>query len=242
MAIAMSAAAGVFALLITLKILARYMGKDKGSRNSATLFLVGGLFFWVAVCFLALTTYAVGTVDAGVAKRTNQVMYSCIILATMLTYLFAARVFFEPKNSWTAVYLAVGLAYILVFQVINPVTVEAIGTGGFVVVVLEDLYGILLVAYLVPTLVGIFLVAKRTARKMEDPVYKAGYKYIGWGQIAILLVLVMDTLASVFLDQQALYVSFLVLTWVWPIVSAYLQYLGWILPDWLRKRIEMSRG
>ncbi|MCP4763695.1 MAG: hypothetical protein GY870_18130 [archaeon] len=67
---------------------------------------------------------------------------------------------------------------------------------------------------------------------------KVRFKVIASGQLMILCSFIVDTLATVFLDEPALYAFFLYMTWVFVLIGAILYDTGWRLPTWLVNRYK----
>jgi hypothetical protein len=121
----------------------------------------------------------------------------------------------------------------------DSVVIDTFPDGsGYPLLTITVGFSVLVVLYLVPTLIGIFVMAITVSRKVEERIYKFGFRLIAGGQLMILCTFIVDTLASLFMDQIAVYTLFLVLTWVFPLVAAILYYLGWIMPEWFKSKIS----
>ncbi|MHA1732580.1 MAG: hypothetical protein ACTSU5_11605 [Promethearchaeota archaeon] len=228
----MSLGASTMILFIAYRLFQRYREK----KNRATLFLIASTLAFAVTCLSGTATYFIAPFNLPLAIVTNAIIYTFTFLATMLMFMFASEVFFQADKKWIVAYLVAGFTIIALILFTDSVATEMI--GDYPVLVLKDLYTVLLVAYLIPTNLGIFWVARRASGKVEDPLYAAGYRAISWGDLMPLLAFVADASASFSMTVEWLYTAFLLLTWVFPIIAVFFLYAGYILPDWFKKRVS----
>lgn len=231
-------AAGIFSLavgcamvVIAGKILQRYREK----KQRATLYLLLSILGFIGSSWFGTATYFLAPEAIEAARVTNKLIYTCVFLGTIFTYLFASKIFFQPKKWHNALYITIGIACIVLINATESSELQYI--GEYPVLLLRIYYSAVLLGFMVPTFLGIFLVALRTSRKVEDPLYQAGYRMIAYAEIQPLLTFVADACASLFMDVPTIYTLFLMLTWIFPGIAAVFYYLGWILPQWFRDRV-----
>lgn len=233
--------AGIMSLIASAAIGflgSKMLQKWKAKKNKATLYLLLSTIAYLVTCLSGTITYFTAPYNIEVARLTNKIIYSAIFLATMLMFMFATEIFFEPAKHWVFIYLLLGFVIIAVINIMDSVTEQYI--GEYPVLILKDLFVLLLVGYLVPTNVGLFLVARRASTRIEDPLYQAGYRAIALGELNPILAFVADAAASLTMEYQFLYTVFLLLTWVFPMIAIYFLYAGYILPDWFKKRVSQT--
>ncbi len=83
--------------------------------------------------------------------------------------------------------------------------------------------------------------AFRESRRAEQKVYRIGFQAIAFGFIANLLIYVfflLDAILIMLNPDSAGYSVFISIGWIMAFITAFLFYLGYILPAWFRKRIE----
>ncbi|GAB4318921.1 MAG: hypothetical protein Kow0069_22190 [Promethearchaeota archaeon] len=230
----MSLVAGAANLALCLMALAKWREK----RASPTLFLALSAAAYSGACWFGTITYFTSPFSLSVATITNALIYVTVFAATIFMFLFA-RIFFEPKRWQEVLYVATGAAVALVIAVTDSVYIDSV--GDYPVIVLKDAYAVAVLAYLVPTYLGIFSSARRARARIDEPVYRAGFGYVSIGVLMPLLTFVADTGATLTKDLDAIYTIFLMLTWVFPILATTFMYLGYMLPGWLRARLEHQR-
>jgi hypothetical protein len=75
---------------------------------------------------------------------------------------------------------------------------------------------------------------------MEEPVFRAGFRTIGYGNIFVLGSFSCDSIASIVITDSLLYGLFLDLQWIFAIVATVLLFLGWTMPSWFKKLYHIS--
>lgn len=93
----------------------------------------------------------------------------------------------------------------------------------------------------------IFAKAWHARDRVDHPVAKMGFTYIAASQVALILLFVfylLDTLSWVFFPEQFAggYSFFTAIAYSFGGVFMVLAYLGYYMPDWLKRRIEQKRG
>ncbi len=215
-------------------IWARY----KEKQQKATFYLYCAIWGLIITTWSASVVYFTAGFAPFVAFFFQKCIYGFIFIATICMFFFAREIFFTVKKQWVWVYAAIGIACIAVLASLNLSDIMYVEPEHYPVYILKTEFGFVLVAYIVPTLLGIFLAARRASKRIDDVLYQVGYSYIAWGQILFLFTMVVDTIASVVIDQQVTYGVTLVMEWILLLFGVWFYYMGWILPESLRKRIE----
>ena len=223
-------------LIVNLVLIKKYREK----KRTSTLYLILSIFGWMGAILSAMIIYWIAGFNLDVAIFFQKLVYAFVFGATILTFLFASKVFFEPKKLLVYIYIAIGATMVLLMLIDDSVEITTFPDGsGYPLLTIDLLYSLLIVVYVVPTVLGICVVAIRLSRKVEG-LEKLAFKIIGIGQIMLLLTFVIDTLATVFIDDLGLYSMFLYLTWIAPMIASIFYYLGWTLPMWFKKAIKAT--
>ncbi len=205
------------------------------------MFLCVGMCGWVITCWSATTVYFSAGFDIGLALVFQRLIYTGNILGAMFLFLFASEIFFQVKKMWKTIYILGGVALIVALFEVEFSSVYLIEPAqNYNVLLLSEVFGGLMLIYLLPAFLGIFFTARRASKKMENPLYKAGYNYIANGQIFGLLTMAADIIGTIVIDDVITYTICLNLTWIFLIFTAWFYYIGWILPPGFRRRIEMQ--
>lgn len=234
----MSIISGGIMLLISGLIFKRYLERKQRS----TLYLGLSCASFGLGSFSAAIIYLLAETDLVLAIFSQKLVYALVFGAVMLTFLFAQQIFFEKaKKIWIIVYLFVGILVVIILFAIDSVVIDTFKDGsGYPLLTIHMGFSIVVILYLVPTIIGIFVTALIVSRKMEEKIYKFGFRLIALSQLMILLTFIADTLASVFIDMNLVYTIFLVLTWVFPLFAAILYYLGWVMPPWFKNKLTQN--
>lgn len=229
----MSLTMGCIGTLIIFFCIAKYLERKQSSTLILSLSMVG----WVSVMFFVTPIYLLAGTYLTLAIWFQKMVYVMTFVATILTFLFARQIFFDKmKKAFLYVYLIIGSIVIIVVLILDSVDVTVFPDGtGYPLLTIKFEYSILVVLYIFPTMLGIFIKALITSRKIEETLYRIGFRIIALGQIMLLTTFIFDTLATVFIDNITLYALFLYLTWIPPILALICYYVGWIMPDWFRK-------
>ena len=234
----MSSVTGIFALFgVAMKVWKKYREK----KQQPTLFLFLALCSWAVMCWSASIVYFSAGYSKELAMLFQRLIYSGTVAGVIFLFLFASEIFFQLKKLWKQVYGIIGLIIIALLLLIDssyPQELEP-GTDYYVILIKEE-FGIALLMYLFPTFIGIYITAQRTSQKVDNPLYRAGYIYIAYGQIFGLLTMGVDTLGTFVISNLIFYTICLNLTWILLIFAMWFYYIGWILPPGFRRRIELQ--
>ncbi len=228
--------AGFLIMWVDLKVL----GKYKEKKQKPTLYLFFAILGWVIASWDATVVYISAGYMVDVAQVFQRIMYAGVFMGTIFMFRFAAEIFFHVKKLWVWVYIGIGIGLIVVLAIFN--LSEVYDLDGYSILLLNLIFSLVLVAYLFPTFLGIFILARRASKKIDDPIYQVGYMFIAFGNLIPIATFIIDALATEMITDAVLYPLFLALTWVFPLFGAIMYYLGWILPDGLRKRIEVRQA
>ncbi len=228
--------AGLLIFIVNIRV----WGKYKEKHQKPTLYLYLAIWGWITASWGATVVYISAGFVPSVAELFQKVLYAGVFFSTIFMFRFAAEVFFHIKKMWMWIYITLGIVIVALLVSISKSTIEYL--DGYPILLLEEIFSGILVAYLFPTFFGIFIMARRAGRKIDDPIYQVGYTFIGLGQLVAVATFIIDSVATIVIKDPILYPIFLALTWVFPIFGAILYYLGWILPDGLRKRIEARQA
>lgn len=233
-------------LFIAIKIFKRYRERE----TTATLYLAIALFSISAAAFFAFTGLAswLGSwVAADFAPTTSPEYYNYslpigyffVIPYDIFLILFTIHIFLDKDNKKVIPFLICGIIIgVLLFLPTNyfgvdpepsdPTSTRIIILGLF-----------LLYNAIVYILLTYF--AFRESKRTEQEIYRRGFQAIGIGFVANLLVFVfflIDSILILFEPGSPGYSIFVDLAWICGFVAAFCFYIGYILPDWFRKRIE----
>jgi hypothetical protein len=213
--------------LIGLRLLRLTIKKKK----RAGFFLVLSIFSWTSTAASASIVYLTAELNPYSADLFQRLIYVFVFLGAIFAFLFGNDVFYKAKPKLSLLYIATGITLIIIFLIapINEITVFPDGSN-YPLYSVSLVFGMILVGYLFPTIIGISWIALKISNKMEDDLYKRGFKIIAIGQLIIPLTFIMDTLASLFISEPVLYPLFLYLTWVFPPIGAFSYNYGWTLP------------
>ncbi len=197
---------------------------------------------WVATYWSATTVYFSAGFNIDLALFFQRFFYTGNILGAIFLFLFALAVFFQIKKMWKGLYLLGGVAIIVaLFVVGDSSSVKLIDSeNSYSILLLSEIFGVVIMIYLLPTFLGIFFTARRASKKIEDPLYKGGYQYIANGQIFGICTMGVDVIGTLVINELVAYTICLNLTCIFLIFAAWCYYIGWILPSGFRRRIEMQ--
>jgi hypothetical protein len=228
----MSLAVGLFIALIAVAMFIKYVERKKNS----TMYLAISILIWFIAAWSVCIIYFFSGNNLPLAIICQKVVYIMTFFGTMFTFLFATEIFFKIKRIWKILYLLAGLIMILFIIFMDSVAVtEFPDHTGYPLLNIKLPFVILLVIYIVPTTIGIFYLALRTSRKIEERQYRIGFRVIALGEFMIFLTFISDTLQGIFIENIILYALFLYLTWVFPLAGCVFYYLGYIMPGWFMK-------
>jgi len=230
-------------VLCFIKIIPKYRER----RQMATLYLCLTFFGWAGACLSATTVYFTAGFSLDVGGIFQKSIYTCIFAATIFTFLFASEIFFTIKKMWNWIYIAIGIICILIIDIFGSSEISFVQPENYPVLDLETTFGLILLAYLLPTLIGIFITARNTSKRLDESapnrdLFKVGYNLIGWAQVFTFFVFIVDTIATSAITIPALYSLFLILTWVFALFAVFCYYEGALLPDNIKKWIEWRKS
>ncbi|MBD3352032.1 MAG: hypothetical protein GF364_11150 [Candidatus Lokiarchaeota archaeon] len=230
---------GLLMLLIGLKLYNLYQKNPK----KEGLYLCLSIFSFIITTWSATIVYLSAGSSLIVAQIFQKSIYTFVFIGIMLTFLFASKIFFTPKKELFVAYIVLGIACILILVAFPTSEVDNFpDSADYPLLLLKLEYGILLVLYILPTAFGIFWIGMKVSKKVDDPISKTSFRYISTAQLMIPLTFTFDTIASLFMNNIYVYSIFLYLTWVPPVVAAYLYDRGYTLPERARKRQSSNKG
>ncbi|MCP4762879.1 MAG: hypothetical protein GY870_13960, partial [archaeon] len=202
----MSLSAGILALMMGLNLL-RHFFKNK---KIAGFFLTLSVFGWVGMAISATMIYwasepsslGLGIGGLEFAIISQKMVYIFVFFALMCMYLFGSKILFETKKVYTAFYLALGIILMILIFISDSVSsTDSFPDANYPLLTLEFEYSLLIIVYVIPTLLTIMIISMRLSRKVEEQMQKVRFKVIASGQLMILCSFIVDTLATVFLDE-----------------------------------------
>jgi hypothetical protein len=171
-------------------------------------------------------------------------VYAFVFAGTTFTLYFAYEIFYEnARKIFLRIYTITGIAIIAVMFILDSVDIQGFPdemTYPLLTIAME--YSVIVVIFIIPVVLGILVVTLKMLARTTDKISRTGLKLIAGGQFCILLTFVADTLASAFLSDVTLYPVFLYATWMFPLVGVFMYYLGWIMPEWLKKKIGVAKA
>jgi len=193
------------------------------------------------VCFFACSTYLFATIPFDQLRLLQIMVYVCIVLATMFTYLFASLVFFEGKTHWNILYILLGIVVIIILVLSGSIYRERFPDDPeYYALVLNTEFGLILVLYLIPTMIGITIIAFKSANKMTETHFRVGFRIIGFGNIFILCAMTCDTFSSIVGTDPLIFSFFVCALWIFAILATVFYFLGWTMPEWFKKIVRIK--
>ncbi len=230
---------GVFMLVVCFMFIARYSKR----KAKSIMFLTLSTFSWLGGTWSATVIYLVTGMNLNVAIAAQKLVYAFVFAGTIFTLYFAYEIFYEKaKKTFLQLYTIVGVAIIAIMLATDSVDQQGFfpDEPTYPLMTIGFEYSIILIIFIIPVVLGIFAIALKMRARTTDKVAKAGLGFIAGGQICILFTFVADTLGTVFVTDVALYPVFLYATWMFPLIAIILYYLGWIMPDWLKKAVARA--
>lgn len=233
----LSIASAAFIFLICLLILTRYIKRKKIN----TLYLAISIFFWGLSCIFASNIYLLAESNLTWVIWCQKFVYVCVFLGTMFTYQFAQGIFLQNKKIIMLIYWAIGLIVIILTLALDSVEFGVFPDGSdYPLLTIKLAFSILVVVYILPTIISLIVKALQSANRIEDKGYKFGFRVISVGQFMIILTFIVDTIASIVINNVQLYSAMLYLTWIFPLIGVGCYYIGWILPNWVKKIMKLD--
>ncbi|NMC08490.1 MAG: hypothetical protein GYA24_24995 [Candidatus Lokiarchaeota archaeon] len=227
---------GALILAIIVLFIYRYVKK----RARSIFYLALSTCSWLGATWSATAIYLLAGWNLPLAIVCQKLVYAFVFAGIVFTLYFAFEIFYENvKRVFLHVYTTVAIIIISTVFLLDTVDIQAFPDDlAYPLLTIAFEYSIIVVIFIIPVVLGILVVVLKMLTRTTDKVSRAGLKFIAGGQFSILLTFVVDTLATVFSTDAVLYPVFLYATWAFPGIGAFLYYLGWIMPDWLKKRIE----
>ncbi len=238
----------IIAAIAVLFIAIKVFQKWRERRTIATLYLSIALFSIAIAAFIAFTglfSWFVAWINSGYIPTISTeyyplslpIGYSFVIPYGVFMVLFTIQIFLDKNDKKVIPFVVIGVIIgALLFLPTNYWGRDAEGAFSTRVIIL----GLFL---LYNTIIYVLLTyyAFRESKRTEQEVYRKGFQAIALGFIANLMVFVFFLLDSILIlidDTSPGYSIFVDLAWISGLVAAFLFYLGYILPEWFRKRYE----
>jgi hypothetical protein len=226
-------------LAVCMLFLARYAKK----KAKSILFLSLSTFSWLGATWSATVIYLLAGWNLDLAIVSQKLVYAFVFGGTIFTLYFAYEIFYEKaRKIFLRAYTVAGITIIAVMFIFGAVDIQAFPDEiNFPLLTIAMEYSIIVVIFIIPVVLGILIVALKMRARTTDKIARAGLGLIAGGQFSILLTFIVDTLATAFLSDVTLYPVFLYATWMFPLVGIFMYYLGWIMPEWLKKKIGVTK-
>ncbi|HUX99114.1 MAG TPA: hypothetical protein VMV49_06135 [Candidatus Deferrimicrobium sp.] len=240
----------LIAFLLVFLIAITIFRKWRERRTIATLYLSIALFSIAFAAFVAFTGLASwffswivdgygATLSPAYYTISLPLGYSLVILYDVFIVLFAIQIFLDKNNKKIIPFVIAGIVLcILLFLPTNywGVDPEPADPASTRIIIL-GLY--LLYNAIICILLAFF--AFKEAGRTEQKLHQKGFQSIAFGFITNLLIFVLfliDSILILFNPGSPGYSIFVSLAWVCAFITAFMFYLGYILPTWFRNRIE----
>nr|MDO8085231.1 hypothetical protein [Candidatus Sigynarchaeum springense] len=219
--------------------------RNKIKPQKATIYVALATFSWSMLFFFASQIYLFAGMNLGMAYVLQVIMYGSMILAVIFLFMFARKAFFAGKTRIYVLYIALGIFLAVILGVTDSSYIEAfpdsIG-GDYPAIILKTEYGLLLAAYVVPTLVGISLSAFKVSSRLGERLFSRGFQVIGLGLVIALITILCDTVATLLISNIIGYAIALSAQWILNVFSAISLYVGWTMPGWFQRRYGLKKG
>ncbi|MBN2154010.1 MAG: hypothetical protein JW839_21310 [Candidatus Lokiarchaeota archaeon] len=231
---------GVLILAVCAMFLLRYAKR----KAKSVLYLSLSTVSWLGATWSATVIYLLAGLNLDLAMAFQKFVYAFVFAGTTFTLYFAYEIFYEKaRKLFLNAYTIASISIVAVMLALDSVDV-----GGFpddtsyplLTIAIE--YSLIVVVFIIPVVLGILVIALRMRARSSDKVSRAGLGLIAGGQISILLTFVVDTIASLLVEDEALYPAFLYATWLFPLAGVVMYYLGWIMPEWLKTMISRTKA
>ncbi len=233
----LSIASAAFILIIFFLILARFIKRKKIN----TLYLAISILFWGLGCIFASNIYLLAESNFAWVIWCQKLVYVCVFLGIMFTYQFSQGIFLHSKKIIIIIYWIVGLVIIILTLALNSVDIGVFPDGSnYPLLTIKLAFSILVVVFLLPTIISLIVKALQTANKINERGYKFGFRVISVGQFMIIFTFIVDAIATLVIDNIQVYSTMLYLTWIFPLIGVVCYYIGWILPNWVKKIMKIK--
>ncbi len=224
---------GVIVTYLSVLLMIRYKKKPE----KATAYITFANLSWAIACFTASVIYLFGGNNLVIGTVFQVIMYGSIFTATIFTYMFARKNFFKEKTKFYIVYILLGIVAIVilgVFKTSDEIRFPDSVDGNYWAIILKTEYSLILVAYLIPTIIGITVTVFKSAARVADNLYARGLQVIGYGQIFILGSFIADTIATLAITDITGYAISLFVQWICALIASICLYVGWTMPGWFK--------
>ncbi|MHA1129740.1 MAG: hypothetical protein ACTSRC_12565 [Candidatus Helarchaeota archaeon] len=235
--------------IIVLVIAVLVFRKWRARRTVATLYLSIALISIGIAAFVAFTgllSWMITWISNGYANTYSPAYYPLslpigyffVIPYNIFLVLFTIQIFLDKNNKKIIPFLIAGITIgILLFLPTNywgVDPIDGVDAPSTRVIIL----GLFLLFNALVYILLTFL-AFRESRKTTQKLYQKGFQAIAFGFIANLSVFIFFLLDSILilLNPSSLGFSiFISLAWIAAIIASFLFYVGYIMPNWFRKR------
>jgi hypothetical protein len=233
----LSIASAAFIFCIFLLILLKYFKRKKIN----TLYLAVSVLFWGLGCIFASNIYLLAEINENWVIWCQKLVYVCVFFGTMFTYQFSQGIFLFSKKFINIIYWGIGLIIIVLTLALDSVEFSVFPDGSnYPLLTIKLAFSILVVVYILPTIFSIIVKALQGANTTTEKGYKFGFRVISVGQIMIIFTFIADTIATIVITNVQLYAAMLYLTWIFPLFGVVCYYIGWILPNWVKKLMKID--
>ncbi|UYP45509.1 hypothetical protein NEF87_001794 [Candidatus Lokiarchaeum ossiferum] len=233
----LSSVATIITIFIFTLILQKYFTRKKKN----TLYLACSVLCWDLAFLAATIIYFFSEINLEMVIWCQKIVYCGVFLGIMFSFQFSQEIFFSLKKNVIYFYWIIGVIIILFTLILNSVNVaEFMDGSGYPLLTISLAFSILVVIFILPTILGIIISSLKIASRTEVGEFSLGFRIIALGQSMILLTFVADTLASIFIAQINVYALLLYLTWIFPMIAIICYYLGWIMPNWFKKWLNVQ--
>jgi hypothetical protein len=216
-----------FVLYVGLQLFKLY----KKKKNKTSLYLCLSIFSYLFTILSATIVYLCTGFSNTIGLIFQKGIYLGVFLSMMLTFLFASNIFFTPTRLQSSIYYIIGVISILILTIFDSSIIsEFPDDSEYPLILLKIEYGILLVAYILPTSLGIYIAGMRVSKRTEDKMFRKSFRYISIGNLMVPLTFIFDTISTTFINNVFVYSLFLYLTWIPPVIATFLYYKGYTLP------------
>lgn len=236
--------ATIFELIVTVSIfvtgvivLARYVQKKSRNVLFLALFcLFAGTGTFCSFIARVLVNYMgfVGTENYIVAMFVrDHFALMCLTLATAAYHYFSKIIFGEEvgKQKTSVIdILGVGIVVFLFWAPLDPES--PVHTIGY----------LLLFVYVLYVFIPAIVTSKRAQSKIEDPVYRAGFRslrYLAYFYLSTLILFMFDQLAILLFAWP--FSPFYYAGWICAILASLTGYIGFLLPKWFKNLIARKK-
>jgi hypothetical protein len=206
-------------------------------KNTATLYLAlaiicYSLAIWFSATGKILDYYSnVTQEEHSNTDFTIAIAYCFTALANIFSMGFIALIFREENNQLP-----------LVFGTLNGITIGLIlSKVSFSNETYDRIFPFLIYHILISTITYTMLIRSSfdEANKTEDKIPKTGFKLIGYYGVFIILVFVFFIFDLVWgMIRGHGFTPFYYIGWSSGAVASFFAYFGYVMPDWLKKRLE----